>query len=71
MIDELKLYVGILIAALIALVGLMWAVDKQQEKAWLEFREACIEDRKEYECVAMWREGDKLFTPIPVFIPFR
>lgn len=71
MIDELKLYVGILIAALVALVGLMWAVDQQQEKAWLQFREACIEDRKEYECVAMWREGDKSFTPIPVFIPFR
>lgn len=35
------------------------------------FMEACLKDKKEYECVAMWRSGDShtSMVPIPIVIP--
>jgi hypothetical protein len=41
-------------------------------KARTAFMASCQQDRKEYECTAMWRSGNRGVTaiaPVPVIIP--
>ena len=35
------------------------------------FMAECLEDRKEYECTAMWRSSRPQTTFIPVVVPVR
>lgn len=60
------------LAWLLVIVGVPiigWAINYEidQQKA---FMEACIKNKKEYECVAMWRSGNvsALIIPMPVVI---
>ena len=47
--------------------GVMWWASNSIERSEREFMDACLEERKEYECIAMWRSGN--VTVIPVVIP--
>lgn len=40
-------------------------------KAKKEFMADCLKERKQYECTAMWRQGDQNVVPIPIVIPVR
>jgi hypothetical protein len=64
---EDKLFAGALVAisVLIALVAIS---NKRDRDA---FMVACQKDRKEYECVAMWRAGDSHTTVMPIVMPVR
>jgi hypothetical protein len=36
-----------------------------------QFMEDCLKERKQYECTAMWRQGDSQIVPVPIVIPSR
>jgi hypothetical protein len=67
---------GLVLAFLGALSCGLYADHKneiERERQWNEFRTACMQDRKEYECVAMWRAGNvnsqTEVIPMPILIP--
>lgn len=43
----------------------------QDSEARASFMRQCLEDRKEYECVAMWRAGQSHTTVVPIYTPTR
>ncbi len=47
-------------------VFIWWAIDRGNAK-YAEFMQGCSQDHKKYECMAMWRAGDK--SDYPVIIP--
>jgi hypothetical protein len=55
------------IVGLLLVLGLFWVVAHFSYSEYNKFLEGCQQDHKEYECMAMWRQGDKAY--IPVFIP--
>ena len=63
---------GKVLLAMIALVILLsvLAVNSDlNDKA--NFMQQCQQDRKEYECYAMWRSSNPQIMPIPIIIPVR
>ena len=53
------------------IVGLfIWGV-KSSINEKTTFMEECMEDLKQYECTALWRQGNKGTTAVPVVIPMR
>lgn len=69
--DNLGWVFTALIAGLI--VGAAWSISAAS-KAREAFIAECVADgKKNYECVAMWRAGEKptQVVPIPVVIPAR
>lgn len=57
MIDIIGAFVMacILLVACVAIGWAIYNVDNEHAK----FMQECQQDRKEYECTAMWRSGDK------------
>lgn len=55
--------------ATIFAVGLIiaWAIRAANAQR-AEFMAACMQDRKEYECVAMWRAGSASPVLVPVYV---
>lgn len=45
----------------------------QDQKAYKEFMRQCMQDHKEYECLAMWRAGERntQVIPMPIVVPVR
>ena len=63
---------GKVIVALIALlVVAMFMAAKTNAEARKAFMAECTQHRENYECIAMWRAGEKNNTYIPVVIPVR
>lgn len=70
---EIRLYLALGVAvlaimlALGALVG--WVVHRSNAQ-YAEFMQGCLQDHKKYECMAIWRAGDRnaypLIVPLPV-----
>ena len=67
---RLPLVVGtaVLVIGLVfgALVG--WVAYRSGAE-YAEFMRGCLQDHKKYECIAMWRAGDKNDLPVIVPIP--
>lgn len=63
----LGLIVSVVIGLLLA-VGMMGVMDASTKKqqAWYH---ACLEDRKQYECDAMWDASQGTYMWMPIFIP--
>jgi ABC-type transport system involved in multi-copper enzyme maturation permease subunit len=59
-------FVGLFVSLLLMLPSII--LDEYNKEA--SFMAACIKDRKEYECIAMWRAGNNhtVVTPIPVIV---
>ncbi len=48
-------------------IGLLsWGIGNSNARH-AAFMSMCMEDRKEYECIAMWRTGQP--TVVPIYIP--
>lgn len=54
--------------AILVLWGVLVICDHQvkEQEAWMA---ECQQERKHYECVALWRQGENHSQVIPVFIP--
>jgi hypothetical protein len=52
-------------------LGLAYRTEQAQEAEYARLMEACLQDRKEYECVSMMRRPKSDVMPVPVFIPVR
>jgi hypothetical protein len=54
-----------------AFVATVLFADKMYAEAKQHFMAQCMQDHKEYECTALWRQGDPstLVVPIPIIIP--
>jgi hypothetical protein len=64
--------VGAIFLLLFSGIGLVLVgAVKSDSAARAEWMAECVKDHKEYECVAMWRAGDRRITPIPIIIPVR
>ena len=51
---------------------LLWLGIKHQRAVHDRFMAGCVQDHKEYECIALWRASDgspPVFLPIPLPIP--
>lgn len=57
------LIIGIIVLMVVAL-GIAGYAETQQNKT---FMEECMKDRKEYECVAMWRAGNTHTVVVPIY----
>ena len=58
---------GLLVAGIVVLLlSLPFAIKEDAERQ-RRFMEQCMQDHKEYECVALWREGEP--DTVPVLIP--
>lgn len=60
---------GIFVVAIVLLLVLAVAGGVEKEKTRERFMEQCVKDRKEYECIAMWRAGEPQVVPVPIIIP--
>lgn len=56
-------------AAFTGLVMIVPALVQQEDEAKTTFMAACTQDRKEYECTAMWRSGSSRAYPMPIIVP--
>jgi uncharacterized membrane protein len=61
--------------ALLALAGVFWLISegvKADRIARDQFMAECVQHRQNYECVAMWRQGqqttDTVVVPMPVVV---
>jgi len=64
---------GLIIIGLIGLlVAVLWHMDISNQKEQSKFMQACMKDKKEYECTAMWRAGESksntTVIPMPVVV---
>ena len=66
--DNFGLFVGALLCIVFAVLII---VAKQEEKQRDRFMQECTQDRKRYECEAMWRDGESKTVAVPVVIPVR
>ena len=64
--SALEILILLTIAAIIVgnIVSTKWREEERHA-----FMVACLKDRKEYECTAMWRAGESHEQIIPIFIP--
>lgn len=71
---------GLIVVLLLVVAPLWWAWDNLNDAAARElakreaFMSECVADgRKQYECTAMWRQGESNthVVPVPVVIPMR
>lgn len=53
------------------IVALVYFGSKADAEARQAFMSECTQHRERYECVAMWRAGEKSNTYIPVVVPVR
>jgi hypothetical protein len=68
-VDNLGWIVLFLFAALIGLIFLAASSDAEKEA---KFMSACMADKKEYECTAMWRAGNTNgYVPVVIPVPIR
>lgn len=60
--------IGTFLLALILAIILMIHEDHKTYHAWLD---ECVKDHKEYECVAMYRAGERniIAIPVPIIVP--
>lgn len=58
---------SIFVAGVFFLIG----AAQSDSRARTAFMTQCLQDRKEYECVAMWRAGDSHTQVVPVVMPVR
>lgn len=66
----------LLTLALLVVIGCIGIVYSctQENRTFKEFMAQCMKDHKEYECYALWRQGNRDQTavvPIPIIIPTR
>lgn len=57
-----------IVGCVIGLMMIVYAADADERRRHSEFMQACKQDRKEYECTAMWRAGSNAVVPYPVVI---
>ena len=62
------LFIALLIGGLIAVLPSVVSADNERRDA---FMKSCLQDKKDYECTAMWRAGDSrtFVAPVPVILP--
>lgn len=71
---EAAIIVGIVVAAVAAILWALWSAQKAENRVRDAFFTSCLKDRKDYECMAMWRSGQRGSTtvvPMPIVIPTR
>lgn len=54
---------GVLLALIILMVVLLGALGAAQDSVRNRFMTGCLLDRKEYECIAIWKNGWPLSGP--------
>lgn len=60
------------IVSLIAAGGfLIAAVERDEAKERAAFMAECVQYRKQYECTALWRDGQPKTVAVPVVVPTR
>jgi hypothetical protein len=64
---------SIIAAFVAAFGGTLWYAIKHQNAVYARFMAGCLQDHKEYECMAMWRASDSrppavIPVPIPIYI---
>lgn len=66
--DDLLTPICVLLVVVLVWGCVVLSRDYKQKKD--EFMSACVKDRKEYECVAMWRAGNShtIVMPMPVIV---
>ena len=52
---------------ILGLVAFVWWVVQRDRANYDTFMQGCLKDHKQYECMAMWRAGER--SPYPIFIP--
>ncbi len=62
---EKNLFLG-LGACMLAIVILIWWVVVAEGKREQAFMADCMQERKAYECAAMWRAGESHTTVVPM-----
>jgi len=70
--DETFWTVIILTIVLAFAAGTYWAL-QAEAKQRAAFMAECQQERKHYECVAMWRQGESSVAPMPmtIIVPVR
>jgi hypothetical protein len=59
------------VIAIGVVLGLAYRAEQAQEAEDARLMEACLQDRKEYECVSMMRRPKSDVMPVPIIIPVR
>jgi cbb3-type cytochrome oxidase subunit 3 len=76
-VDGESFIIGLLLVMLVsffvALGYLLYQDGKKSAAAKQAFMQECRQDKKQYECDAMWRAGNSnnSYVPIPIIIPMR
>jgi hypothetical protein len=69
-IDFLEDYFGwVVLLVILFIIWLVWLMISSEYEAKQAFMAECMEEKKKYECTAMWRSGDKntVVVPMPVY----
>ncbi|HRN83266.1 MAG TPA: hypothetical protein PK857_00480 [Hyphomicrobium sp.] len=71
--DSAKLVVSSAVVAAVSAVLLFGVGMVSSYRGERQFMAECLQERKQYECVAIWREVNRTtaITPMPIVIPVR
>jgi hypothetical protein len=54
---------------IVVLTGAGMKVLKHIDDVRIAWMKECVKDHKEYECIAIWRNGGSEIIPFPIIIP--
>jgi len=66
--DFIRDWIWMILLCLLIVAGVALLIVGEQS-TYNEFMAECQQYHAKYECTAMWRQGQKNYVPIPVFLP--